>query len=61
MLRNRKTDAMELFHNEQGVLQYADTCENCRKECKQSFRVGVIRCRRREPVSERKERKAEKK
>lgn len=32
------------FMNDKGELEYYNLCEQCKSDCKQSFRISEIRC-----------------
>ena len=39
-------DEMAYFKNDKGEIQYHELCNDCRKKCKQSFRVTHMTCER---------------
>jgi len=48
MIRNRKTilkREWSFFTNTRGQREYNKLCIQCKRECKQSFRVKVIQCK----------------
>jgi len=59
MPRSRKTTEEAFFLNNRKQVQYNETCMNCQKECKQSFRATVIACRRWEPIEKKKRKEKE--
>ncbi len=42
----RKTADNKFFMNDHQIMAYAEKCLKCRNDCKQSFRVTVVRCPR---------------
>ncbi len=58
MPRPRKINDLAFFQNDRCKVQYCETCMDCQKDCKQSFRAVIVRCLRFDPVSTGKRRKA---
>lgn len=47
MVKTRTTkDDVSFFTNDKGKLENCKTCDACPKLCKQSFRVTVVSCKR---------------
>ena len=45
MSKKRKPE-LAFFLNDRGRVAYNELCRRCRNDCKQSFRVTVIECRK---------------
>ena len=45
MSKKRKQE-LAFFLNDRGRVVYNELCRRCRNDCKQSFRVTVIECRK---------------
>lgn len=45
MSKKRKQE-LAFFLNDRGRVAYNELCRRCRNDCKQSFRVTVIECRK---------------
>lgn len=52
MTRSQKHE-LSLFLNEQGHIQYNEKCQQCSRECKQSFLAVLLFCGRFEKNKER--------
>lgn len=51
MPRPRKNNELLFFQNDRLEIQYAQKCLDCQKDCKQSFRAEIVKCRRCKPIS----------
>lgn len=38
------TDIYEFFKTAKGHVKYNETCKHCTYDCKQSFRVEIVKC-----------------
>ena len=45
MSKKRKQE-LAFFLNDRGRVAYNELCRRCRNDCKQSFRVTIIECRK---------------
>ena len=57
-MSKRKKREWALYLNARNRITYNSICKLCTRECKQSFRVAVIQCRKFKPENERKKRSA---
>lgn len=44
-------DEMEFFKDENGEVRYHELCVNCKKKCKQSFRMTSLICSKRKEIT----------
>ena len=49
----KKIDEMAFFRKPSGKIAFNDVCKHCANQCKQSYKVEILRC----PLYENKDRK----
>ncbi|MCC8081729.1 MAG: hypothetical protein LIO80_06960 [Lachnospiraceae bacterium] len=45
-MSKKRKEELAFFLNERGRVSYNDLCRKCQRDCKQSFRAGLIECPR---------------